>query len=639
MANADVGMSMGDMMMIKAEEEGGDSVTGHRSRVILHLQSVPQGTSDDITDTSTTVLAVETNQAAEDSNTDDEVEYGYPITCGDSRAVLLYKKFVCPGINVKCVKFNGQLISPKHFVQLAGKSTLKDWKRAIRLGGVMLRKMMDSGQIDFYQHDNVCTNSCRSTKFDLLINSSRLPSTASMTTPTSPLPGGGGQMLLMEEKSEDSGGPIMDPRSTHMLPIPAEANGEMKREHDEATDESLSFWQGLSELGLVGEVVSSIRTELLALLRGVEQRGEQALLHHTDAAVLSTLTHMFGLLDSVRQVLDLQRSRASHSEHQLHDRLDVLECQLDNQRRQDPWRAHPSSPFPIIVPLEATPYSRHHPHHKRPRPRLQRSSSYSAASSSSYCASSSAGGNSSGPPFSVLSPITFSHMGPSMSVPGLPISTLAQLPTGSQLYHSTSPVPMSGHGGYRSKAEGLGLGLEISPASGLSLPGAAHLRHHATGHAIEVRSPSSSGMEERMELESEEDRERPYREVHEEERERERPETREVQEEEEEEEERGREMPEREVDEQVGVEVREEKEDRRQSEEEDMAVGRGEEAAAEEVQRGDAVEEEKERRQVEEEKERRQVEEQEEKGRGESRGGGGGRSHKPASRKKTHKRH
>ena len=46
-------------------------------------------------------------------------------------------------------------------------------------------------------------------------------------------------------------------------------------------EESLSFWQGMSEMGLVGEVVSSIRTELLALLRGVEQRGEQALLHHT----------------------------------------------------------------------------------------------------------------------------------------------------------------------------------------------------------------------------------------------------------------------------------------------------------------------------------------------------------------------
>lgn len=37
------------------------------------------------------------------------------------------------------------------------------------------RKMMDSGQIDFYQHDKLCTNTCRSTKFDLLISSARAP--------------------------------------------------------------------------------------------------------------------------------------------------------------------------------------------------------------------------------------------------------------------------------------------------------------------------------------------------------------------------------------------------------------------------------------------------------------------------------
>lgn len=37
------------------------------------------------------------------------------------------------------LQFNEQMISPKHFVHLAGKSTLKDWKRAIRLEGVMLR--------------------------------------------------------------------------------------------------------------------------------------------------------------------------------------------------------------------------------------------------------------------------------------------------------------------------------------------------------------------------------------------------------------------------------------------------------------------------------------------------------------------
>lgn len=35
--------------------------------------------------------------------------------------------------------------------------------------------MMDSGQLDFYQHSTLCTNTCRSTKFDLLINNTRFP--------------------------------------------------------------------------------------------------------------------------------------------------------------------------------------------------------------------------------------------------------------------------------------------------------------------------------------------------------------------------------------------------------------------------------------------------------------------------------
>lgn len=33
-----------------------------------------------------------------------EAEIVYPITCGDSRASLIWRKFVCPGINVKCVQ-------------------------------------------------------------------------------------------------------------------------------------------------------------------------------------------------------------------------------------------------------------------------------------------------------------------------------------------------------------------------------------------------------------------------------------------------------------------------------------------------------------------------------------------------------
>lgn len=35
---------------------------------------------------------------------DMEADVLYPITCGDATATLVWKKFVCPGINVKCVQ-------------------------------------------------------------------------------------------------------------------------------------------------------------------------------------------------------------------------------------------------------------------------------------------------------------------------------------------------------------------------------------------------------------------------------------------------------------------------------------------------------------------------------------------------------
>lgn len=48
------------------------------------------------------------------------------------------------------------------------------------------RKMMDSGQLDFYQHSTLCTNTCRSTKFDLLISNTRFPPDSTLlSTPTS----------------------------------------------------------------------------------------------------------------------------------------------------------------------------------------------------------------------------------------------------------------------------------------------------------------------------------------------------------------------------------------------------------------------------------------------------------------------
>ncbi|XP_071757765.1 glucocorticoid modulatory element-binding protein 1-like isoform X2 [Centroberyx gerrardi] len=348
MAGAEVTVSSADVMMVKQEE--GESSGNHKTQVILHLQPILHGVNDDIADTGTTVLAIETHH--DDNQAEgEEIEYGYPITCGDSRAVLLFKKFVCPGINVRCVKFNDQLISPKQFVHLAGKATLKDWKRAIRLGGVMLRKMMDSGQIDFYQHDTVCTNTCRSTKFDVLINSTRLPPGSSVQPPPSCLAGDplGGQLAALPGELVHDAAEVEEPcedkfsATAEWSPGPAPPANPTKAN---------------------GHVTKRKRADM------------------PDAMMLNSLCEMFGLLDSVKQALDLRRSQKE--ENKVHSALYVLDETLEEQRkqgcdkstvslkRQRPQRHSPSSSHtqsqhqagqnmpsplatcPVIQPLTAT---------------------------------------------------------------------------------------------------------------------------------------------------------------------------------------------------------------------------------------------------------------------------------------------
>ncbi|XP_062322579.1 glucocorticoid modulatory element-binding protein 1-like isoform X2 [Osmerus eperlanus] len=447
MAGTEVTVTPGGVVRVKEEEEEGEASDSHRRRVILHLQPILQGEKEDNAETRTTVLAIETHH--EENGTDgEEVEYGYPITCGDSRAVLLFKKFVCPGINVRCVKFNDQLISPKQFVHLAGKATLKDWKRAIRLGGVMLRKMMDSGQIDFYQHETVCTNTCRSTKFDLLVNNARIPpgSALQIATSPSPLPGDR-QALEVEESPEEKPCTIVNWSSGRAPPNnPTTANGHFKRRRVEFADETLGFWRGVADIGLMGDVLSSIRTELLATLRGVELRSDEASLLEADGQVLNSLCEMFGLLDSVRKALDQRRSRTDENQQLAHNPLYRLEDRFEDQRRQSQDGLHPPHAGSSFRPASSK------------RPRLHRTSSSTTQTQT------------------VLSPITTSPMGQIVSVAGLPVATLAQLPTGSQhfTHHAISLASRRGregtfHAGLRgtlfSPATESGVGVLSQPES------------------------------------------------------------------------------------------------------------------------------------------------------------------------------
>nr|XP_048290132.1 glucocorticoid modulatory element-binding protein 1 isoform X2 [Myodes glareolus] len=395
MANAEVSVPVGDVVVVPTEGNEGENPEDTKTQVILQLQPVQQGIYDAGSENNAAVVAVEAHTIhkieegidASSIEANEDMEIAYPITCGESKAILLWKKFVCPGINVKCVKFNDQLISPKHFVHLAGKSTLKDWKRAIRLGGIMLRKMMDSGQIDFYQHDKVCSNTCRSTKFDLLISSARAPvpgqQTSVVQTPTS-ADGNITQIAISEESMEEAG---------------LEWNSALTAAVTMATDE------------------------------GIKKDSEEI----SDAAVLNNVAHTFGLMDTVKRVLDNRRKQVEQGEGQFLYTLADLERQLEEQKKQaqDPRLKSQTVQNVVLMPV-STP--------KPPkRPRLQRPASTTVLSPSPVQQ----------PQFTVISPITITPVGQSFSMGNIPVATLSQgsspvtvhtLPSGPQLFRYATVV-------------------------------------------------------------------------------------------------------------------------------------------------------------------------------------------------------
>ncbi|XP_015987493.2 glucocorticoid modulatory element-binding protein 1 isoform X2 [Rousettus aegyptiacus] len=442
MANAEVSVPVGDVVVVPTEGNEGENPEDTKTQVILQLQPVQQGIYEAGSENNAAVVAVETHtihkiEEGIDASTieaNEDMEIAYPITCGESKAILLWKKFVCPGINVKCVKFNDQLISPKHFVHLAGKSTLKDWKRAIRLGGIMLRKMMDSGQIDFYQHDKVCSNTCRSTKFDLLISSARAPvpgqQTSVVQTPTS-ADGSITQIAISEESMEEAG---LEWNSALTAAVTMATEEGMKKDSEEISEDTLMFWKGIADVGLMEEVVCNIQKEIEELLRGVQQQLVQAPFQVTDAAVLNNVAHTFGLMDTVKKVLDNRKNQVEQGEEQFLYTLTDLERQLEEQKKQaQDHRLKSQTVQNVVLMPVSTP--------KPPkRPRLQRPASTTVLSPSPPVQQ---------PQFTVISPITITPVGQSFSMGNIPVATLSQgsspvtvhtLPSGPQLFRYATVV-------------------------------------------------------------------------------------------------------------------------------------------------------------------------------------------------------
>ncbi|XP_070342410.1 glucocorticoid modulatory element-binding protein 2 isoform X11 [Equus asinus] len=299
-----------------------------------------------------------------------EAEIVYPITCGDSRANLIWRKFVCPGINVKCVQYDEHVISPKEFVHLAGKSTLKDWKRAIRMNGIMLRKIMDSGELDFYQHDKVCSNTCRSTKIDL--SGARV----SLSSPTS------AEYIPLTPATADVNG------------SPATITIETCEDPSDWTtaigDDTFAFWRGLKDAGLLDEVIQEFHQELVETMKGLQQRVQDPPLQLRDAVLLNNIVQNFGMLDLVKKVLASHKCQMDRSREQYARDLAALEQQCDEHRRRAKELKHKSQHLSNVL-MTLTPVSLPPP---VKRPRLARATSGPAAIASQHptCDSQSFGG-------------------------------------------------------------------------------------------------------------------------------------------------------------------------------------------------------------------------------------------------------
>lgn len=281
-------------------------------------------------------------------DTDVDADILYPITCGDAKANLIWRKFVCPGINIKCVQLNEHLLTPKEFVYLAGKSTLKDWKRAIRLNGTMLRKIMDSGDLDFYQHSRLCSNTCRSTKIDMV--GSRASVSSQQSTETAPptpasVDVNGSSVTFSNDASEDT---------TEWVT----ALGE----------DTMMFWRGLKDAGLLEEVMENLQNDIQEIFKSLEESIQEPPLQVKDAALLNNIVQNFGMLDLVKKVLAGHKSQMDRCREQYTRSLVALEQQCDEHRKRakelKSKSQHLNSVLMTLTPVTSPPSSK--------RPRLTR---------------------------------------------------------------------------------------------------------------------------------------------------------------------------------------------------------------------------------------------------------------------------
>ncbi|XP_035659324.1 glucocorticoid modulatory element-binding protein 2-like [Branchiostoma floridae] len=260
---------------------------------------------------------------SEDGDGEGGDEVAYPVMCGDNQGLLIWKKFICPGIHSRCIKYNGMMRTPKEFVVEAGKAGLKDWKRAIRINGTMIRRMMETGELDYYQHEQVCSKTCRSNRFDvpsgvalqLSLQASGLRPPEFVQTEGQGIP----QMVPAERLYAAAAAlSASTPRFTPTSPTPV------------SPEDSLLFWSGIREVG----VLDGIFTWIFDALSDLQQCVQHGSCTAEDAQMLTSVLNGLGLMEEVKARLAQQKTEADRQVEEYNRDLQELERQCAERRRQ-----------------------------------------------------------------------------------------------------------------------------------------------------------------------------------------------------------------------------------------------------------------------------------------------------------------
>lgn len=313
------------------------------------------------------------------------------VTCGNLVGKLHMDKFICPGIHRECIEFEGRLISPKHFSVMGEKEKLKDWKNAVRMNGIQLRKYIESGQLDFTNHQELCTGRCvpRAPLKTMVFDDGSVAPISSLLAGTGIIVKDNNYVYDNEESNiintEASG-------SQHMYISQYYNRDEWNNNHDikpnvevihktitldnseePQPDESQLFWKGIIELGLADEIFREIKTtldnlkvnlirnncqldEVRKVSRVVNELGLSAKLKYRLAAHKTDMEKQKDKLDKEMEELRRRVAEAEHKKEllkrksQCFDHLleisKTAKCQALKADSSTLYNVHASSPSP-----------------------------------------------------------------------------------------------------------------------------------------------------------------------------------------------------------------------------------------------------------------------------------------------------